>query len=305
MDKSNYFYKDICLYGSYPSQKDVEELENEGVKLFVNLTTLDENLYEYKSRYDIIKFPIIDREIPSDNYKFVLLLLFIENFVKSSSGKIFIHCKGGHGRSALVSASLLCKMLEIHPDEAIDIVTKSHQERKNLKEKWNNKIIPNSRNQRFYLKKIFSPLYFSKCFKNSEKNGLSNFSAHSVSIPGIGLFPNSESAFHALRNPYDNDYVEKLQSSKNPRISKLIGEQYCLIHGNIEDEKKLEMMYKILKLKFNQNEDIKNKLLSTGFRDIVFHNKYDPFWGDGGEGGKNYLGKLLTQLRNEIYKSGY
>jgi ribA/ribD-fused uncharacterized protein len=307
MEKSNYFYKDRCLFGAYPTQKEIEDLENYNVRLFVNLTTEEENLYEYKSKYDIIKFPINDRDIPIDNYNFILLILFLENFVKEiKNSKIYIHCKGGHGRSAMVSACLLCRLESIDPDKAIEIISESHSRRKNLKDKWKNKIFPNSRNQRYYLKKIFSPLYFSKCFKNSEKNGLSNFSDHKVDIPGIGIFPNSESAYYALRNPYDKEYIDKLKTSKNPRIAKYIGEHYLEIHGNIEDEKKIENMYKILKLKFNQNEDIKRKLLSTAFRSIVNHNRFDSFWGDGGNNeGKNHLGILLTNLRNEFYKSGY
>ena len=306
MDKSNYFYKDRCLFGAYPTQKDIEDLENYNVKLFVNLTTEEENLFDYRSKYDIIKFPIIDRDIPDDNYNFVLLILFLENYINEiKSSKIYIHCKGGHGRSAMVSACLLCRLEDISPDEAIDIVSDSHSKRKILKDKWKNKIFPNSRNQRFYLKKIFSPLYFSKCYKNSEKNGLSNFSDHKVDIPGVGIFPNSESAYYALRNPYDKEYIDKLKNSKNPRVAKYIGEQYLETHGNIEDEKKIENMYKILKSKFNQNDDIKNKLLCTGFRPIVNHNRFDSFWGDGGDRGKNHLGILLTKLRNEFYKSGY
>jgi ribA/ribD-fused uncharacterized protein len=306
MEKSNYFYKDRCLFGAYPTQKDIEDLENYNVKLFVNLTTEEENLFDYRSKYDIIKFPIIDRYIPDDNYNFVLLILFLENYINEiKSSKIYIHCKGGHGRSAMVSACLLCRLEDISPDEAIDIVSDSHSKRKILKDKWKNKIFPNSRNQRFYLKKIFSPLYFSKCYKNSEKNGLSNFSDHKVDIPGVGIFPNSESAYYALRNPYDKEYIDKLKNSKNPRVAKYIGEQYLETHGNIEDEKKIENMYKILKLKFNQNDDIKNKLLCTGFRPIVNHNRFDSFWGDGGDRGKNHLGILLTKLRNEFYKSGY
>jgi hypothetical protein len=77
MEKSNYFYKDRCLFGAYPTQKDIEDLENYNVKLFVNLTTEEENLFDYKSKYDIIKFPIYDRDIPNDNYNFILLIFYL------------------------------------------------------------------------------------------------------------------------------------------------------------------------------------------------------------------------------------
>ena len=35
----SYFIKDKCLFGSYPNAHRVNELENEGVKYFIDLTT--------------------------------------------------------------------------------------------------------------------------------------------------------------------------------------------------------------------------------------------------------------------------
>jgi hypothetical protein len=53
--------------------------------------------------------------------------------------------------------------------------------------------------------------------------------------------------------------------------------------------------------KFTQDEDLKNILLGTGKSLLVEHTKNDSYWGDGGDGsGKNRLGKLLMEVREEL-----
>ncbi len=60
-------------------------------------------------------------------------------------------------------------------------------------------------------------------------------------------------------------------------------------------------MREALKAKFTQNEDLKNILLETGDAILVEHTENDNYWGDGGDGnGKNMLGKLLMELREEL-----
>ena len=57
--------------------------------------------------------------------------------------------------------------------------------------------------------------------------------------------------------------------------------------------------------KFTQHQNLKEELLATGGSFLVEHTKRDKYWGDGGDGGngtvgKNMLGKLLVQVREEI-----
>jgi predicted NAD-dependent protein-ADP-ribosyltransferase YbiA (DUF1768 family) len=300
MDITTKFYKDIGLFGSYPNSDDISLLEEYGIELFVNLTTKDENLPPYITSKNLINFPILDTRIPNDNLQFVMLILLIEDYLQDNQ-KVYIHCRGGHGRSALIAASVLCKMEKISTDEAIQIITENHKNRVRMNPKYRDCICPNSKIQRFYLRKIFEPLYFSKCLKNSQKNGFSNYSLHQVEIPNLGVFPNSEAAFQALRNIKNKDYISTLMRCKNPHISRLIGEKYTLIYGDFDLETKLSYMEYILKLKFSQNPDLRIKLLMTGFRPIVNHNRYDDFWADGNGCGYNYLGKILEKIRDEYY----
>ena len=67
-------------------------------------------------------------------------------------------------------------------------------------------------------------------------------------------------------------------------------------------------MYKALIAKFTQHEDLKEQLIATGNSFLVEHTKRDKYWGDGGDGGndtkgRNMLGKLLVQVRNELKKA--
>lgn len=61
---------------------------------------------------------------------------------------------------------------------------------------------------------------------------------------------------------------------------------------------KEQYMYKALKAKFTQHEDLRRILLATG--DAELHEKSThPYWGYKG---KDRLGKLLMQVRDEIYE---
>lgn len=60
-------------------------------------------------------------------------------------------------------------------------------------------------------------------------------------------------------------------------------------------------MLTAVRAKFTQHEDLKQVLLSTGDAILVEHTSNDRYWGDGGDGtGRNALGKILMQVREEI-----
>jgi hypothetical protein len=53
--------------------------------------------------------------------------------------------------------------------------------------------------------------------------------------------------------------------------------------------------------KFIRHKDARKALFSTGSYNIVEHTQNDAYWGDGGNGhGKNRLGELLVQVREEL-----
>ena len=60
-------------------------------------------------------------------------------------------------------------------------------------------------------------------------------------------------------------------------------------------------MYQIVKCKFEQNEDLKIKLLNTGNSELIEGNTWgDKIWGKVNGVGQNNLGKILMRIRKEL-----
>jgi ribA/ribD-fused uncharacterized protein len=58
-----------------------------------------------------------------------------------------------------------------------------------------------------------------------------------------------------------------------------------------------------VRAKFTQHKSLQETLLSTGDAILVEHTVNDSYWGDGGDGtGKNMLGKILVEIRDELKK---
>ena len=70
------------------------------------------------------------------------------------------------------------------------------------------------------------------------------------------------------------------------------------------EEIKDEVMLQALRMKFSQNPEIAEELLATGDAIIIENTRNDAYWADEGDGsGKNKLGLLLKQVREELKNS--
>jgi hypothetical protein len=280
MDRSSEFIKDEALFGAYPSQECVDEYERIGVKFFIDLTFSNEkNIVPYKTNYTYINYPIPDRRIPTNWKNFSNLIVKIGNILKSldTGEKIYIHCKGGHGRSGIVVACMLCYLYNLTPSEAIDETTIYHNRRKNMKEKWRKIGSPQTRSQKHFVSKFFEPLFiYNNC--NNFLNGLNNSTDGKVTIPGVGTFPTATVAFNSFKN---------ISKDQNDNILKW-------------DDVKNSVMELILKYKFEQNLNIRDNLLQTGLRPIIVHST-DLYWGKMDDVGLNMLGKIISKLREQFY----
>ena len=70
------------------------------------------------------------------------------------------------------------------------------------------------------------------------------------------------------------------------------------------EEVKDEVMLQALRMKFSQNPEIAKGLVATGDAILIEHTRNDDYWADGGDGsGKNKLGLLLMQVREELKNS--
>ena len=303
MDRSSYFIKDRAMFGSFPTQEAVNELEKEGVRFFVNLTHDDEKKIEpYITRYTYISFPIIDRHVPKDWSAYARFIIRISDIIRNLSHeeRVYLHCKGGHGRSGIVVASILCYMFGTNPESALEHTTKSHSKRSVMREKWRKLGSPQTYYQKNFVHKFFEPLVFYRAYKSGPTAGFSNFTNHPVVIKGLGSFPTSEAAIQAYKNPTDKEYVDQQENARTPIASKALGRKTELRKDWSQVCNKL--MYTVVEAKFNQNKELKENLIRTGLRPIVQHARGDYFWGDGGDGtGCNKLGKILTNLRESFY----
>lgn len=156
--KTAFFIEDKALFGGYPSSQEIINLENFGVRWFINLTYENEKyITPYTTKYNKIDYPIKDKDIPSnrDEYnKFVDdLIRIIENLKKDE--KIYIHCKGGIGRSGLVVASILCKLYKYSPYQSIKLTNNFHMQ-KNIEERWKRITSPQTKIQKNFIYTLFN-----------------------------------------------------------------------------------------------------------------------------------------------------
>ena len=68
------------------------------------------------------------------------------------------------------------------------------------------------------------------------------------------------------------------------------------------NEMKLELMYKLLKMKFRPNSPLGKKLQNIHGEIIEENTWHDTFWGVCNGIGENHLGKLLMKIRDELQK---
>jgi ribA/ribD-fused uncharacterized protein len=300
MKKYSCFFKDQGYFGNFPSQTDINYMESIGIHYFINLTCDNENLtpYSVSNKSFKVDLPILDRKIPYDVFNFTLLILKSVYLLKNNR-KIFIHCKGGHGRSGILVACILKLYLNISPEKAIELTTKYHNEREGVREKWKKIGSPQTFSQKKFVHKIFQPFLFFKAYKIGTTVGLSNFSLHKIQNE-IGVFHSSEAMFQAYKNLSNKQYIKTLSKTVNPQIARNIGKKIYVPDNQIQ--KQLDNMKKILYMKCVQNKEVLMTVLKSGLRPFVQHTKTDRFWGDGGDGsGKNHLGQTWDKVRDDIY----
>jgi len=309
MDTASFFIKHRALFGSYPCQESVNELENLGVRYFVDLTYPGENkIVDYTTNYTYIRYPIPDRRIPEDWKSFTKFLLRISRTIRhlkynedtDKHELLYLHCKGGHGRSGVVVACLLCHLGKYTPEKSLELTSQYHYNRKTMRSHWRTMGSPQFCTQKKFVHMFFESLYFFRAYKFGYTMGMSNFTSHSVETE-LGIFPTSEAAFQAYKDPGNEEYVQQQKDSKTPMYSKQIGMK-CNLREDWHEIRD-NLMYKVIRLKFEQHEDIRENLLKTGLRPIIekpINDNYTYTYKH-----KNRLGEILVQVRKELLAAGY
>lgn len=132
---------------------------------------------------------------------------------------------------------------------------------------------------------------------------LSNFYSAPVTM-GKVTFQNNEAAFQAAKykamtgsNEEKLDYIRKVLEAPGPSKAKYAGKSVDIDLDKWESIK-VRCMREIVKAKFDQNEDIRLKLIETGAALLVEGNTHkDIFWGRCEGRGANVLGSILMELR--------
>jgi ribA/ribD-fused uncharacterized protein len=111
-------------------------------------------------------------------------------------------------------------------------------------------------------------------------------------------YPSSEHAYQAAKTK-DKKMRKKIAQQPTAWQAKDLGQKIELRED--WEERKVEIMYRILRAKFKQHKDLREKLLATGDAELIEGNTWnDTFWGVCQGKGKNMLGKLLMLLRIEL-----
>lgn len=144
-------------------------------------------------------------------------------------------------------------------------------------------------------------IFFSTGMKNpeisQENSFLCNFYATSFVEDSIE-YKTVEHYFQSKK--FDDENIRNLViQAETPKKAKALGRKYSI---NVENWNriKLNVMRNALRLKFTQNEELKNKLIETRGRRLAEFSKSDAYWGGSLQNSENKLGELLMELRNEL-----
>jgi ribA/ribD-fused uncharacterized protein len=300
MERCSFFIPNKALFGSYPDQSTVDELERLGVRYFVDLTFSSErNVVPYKTRYKYVNYPIYDRRIPKNWRTFAQLVLEICHIIRKleNNQKLYLHCKGGHGRSGIVVACVLCYYYSVRPSQALERTAMCHSNRPEMREKWRRIGSPQNKKQKDFVMRFYRSLKFGKEYQTAYTIGMDNNSQYSVETE-LGTFSTAQGAFQAYKDPENKEFIEKLKGCKNK--NEIIEVCKTCKTPNDWESKKSEYLYHVLVKKFSQHRFIKENLLNTGLRPIVKISS-DSYWGNGLNGtGKNIHGKILAKVRNNF-----
>ena len=120
----------------------------------------------------------------------------------------------------------------------------------------------------------------------------------SEQFAGFSVYTNNEAAFQAQKTK-NRRLRFQLFSKANPSEAKSAGRRIDL--RSDWEEVKNQIMYEIVQAKFNQNPDLKEKLLATGDEHLEEGNTWgDTTWGTVNGIGENRLGKILMRVRDEL-----
>jgi hypothetical protein len=128
----------------------------------------------------------------------------------------------------------------------------------------------------------------------------SNFDTkHPITIDGV-KWPTTEHYFQAQKFA-GTGHVEAVRQAPKPRDAADMGRDRSRPLRADWEQVKDDVMRTAVRAKFTQHGDMLALLLNTGDAELIEHTTNDSYWADGGDGsGKNMLGKILMEIREEL-----
>jgi ribA/ribD-fused uncharacterized protein len=133
----------------------------------------------------------------------------------------------------------------------------------------------------------------------------SPYTAHMIEIDGV-VYPTVEHAYQCSRYT-DQNVVQEILNAHSPVQAWKVSSKYKHLQVPDFQEKKLEVMKNLMRMKIEQHDEVRNALLDSGDIKIIKHiTTYPPgdgFWDDGKNGeGLDHMGRMWMELRKELQK---
>jgi ribA/ribD-fused uncharacterized protein len=140
-------------------------------------------------------------------------------------------------------------------------------------------------------------------YRVSEQYGeFSNFAPFPITLGGK-VWPTSEHYFQAQKYA-GTEHEKAIRHTRSPMIAARMGRDRKKPLRRDWEAVKNEIMREAVRAKFAQHPELATLLLETADAVLVEHTAKDSYWGDAGDGsGKNMLGQILMQVRDELRQS--
>ena len=136
----------------YPPLKAIKELELEGYNIFIDLTDDLDKVTPYKEYLSddsiYYSYPIRDQMSPPSQEGVTKLIETVIRDGNKKNIKIYVHCRGGHGRAGLITGCFLKYAGDKNP---LKTVYSAHQRRKNMKTRWRKMGSPQRKSQKEFV----------------------------------------------------------------------------------------------------------------------------------------------------------
>lgn len=124
---------------------------------------------------------------------------------------------------------------------------------------------------------------------------LSNFYPCSIEIDGL-RYESAETAFQGQKN---SQYAHMFTGSVTPLEAKRLGKRVPINVGEW-NARRLEVMKRVVRAKFEQNPKLQQLLLATTEPIVEDNNWGDTYWGKCRGIGSNHLGQILQEVRSRL-----